>query len=98
MLGEKKEIKSSICLQHVHQRILSSRFELKGHYSYFRHISLNIEDMQGKSLGEKNLLEWQRPGENCLRKSEAHTAILLTDLTPMQKHQNVFLLLRKRRL
>ena len=54
MLGEKKEIKSSIWLQHVHQRILSSRFELKGHYSYFRHIALNIEDMQGKSLGEKS--------------------------------------------
>ena len=54
MLGEKKENRSSIWLQHVHQRILSSRFELKGHYSYFRHIALNIEDMQGKSLGEKS--------------------------------------------
>ena len=47
MLGENEEIKSSIWL-HVHQR---SRFE---HYSYFRHITLNIEDMQGKSLGEKS--------------------------------------------
>ena len=51
MLGEKEEIKSSIWLQHVHQR---SRFKLKEHNSYFRHITLNIEDIQGKSLGEKS--------------------------------------------
>ena len=51
MLGEKEEIKSSIWLKHVHHR---SRFELKEHNSYFRHITLNIEDMQGKSLGDKS--------------------------------------------